>query len=88
MKKVVAVVVGILFVGGIVIGLSTSAALAGPHGHHGGHHGGHHQGHWGHGPAFVAGGSSVVVNDDCPWVKRCYVNSFGEKRCRWVQECD
>ena len=85
MKKVVAVVVGILFVGGIVIGLSTSVAVAGPHGHHHGHH----HGHWGgYGPAFIAGGSSTVVTEECPLVKRCWINSYGEKRCKWVQECD
>ncbi len=87
MKKVLAAVVGILFVGGIVVGLSTSAAIAGPHGHHGGHHG-HHGGHWGFGPGVIATGSSVPVDDGCTMVKQCYINKFGEKRCRWVQECD
>ncbi|MGO9121123.1 MAG: hypothetical protein ACLQPD_26360 [Desulfomonilaceae bacterium] len=88
MKKVLAIVVGILFVGGIVVGLSTSAAIAGPHGHHGGHHGGLHWGHWGFGPSVVVAGSPVLVDDGCTMVERCYINKFGEKRCRWVQECD
>jgi hypothetical protein len=82
-----AVVMGILFVGAIVVALSASAAVAGPHGHHGGHHGKFFGGRLG-GPGLIVGGSSVVVADECPTVKRCYINRFGEKRCRWEQDCD
>ncbi len=90
MKKIMALIVGILFVGAITVALSTSTAIAGPHGHHG-HHGGHHGkfiGPLGFGPSPIVGTSSTVVEEQCPMVKSCYVNKFGEKRCKWVPDCD
>jgi len=89
MKKILAVFVAILFAGTTMVALSTSIAMAGPHGHHG-HHGGHHGfiGSWGVGPSMVVGTGSTVVEEECPMVKSCYINKFGEKRCRWVRDCD
>ncbi len=91
MKKIFVVILGILLIAAVAFALETSVAVAGPGGHHGGHHGFHFgkfHGFGGFGPGFITGGSSIVVNDDCPLVKRCYINSFGEKRCRWIRQCD
>ncbi len=94
MKKVLVVFIGILFIGTIVVGLSSSVALArhgghghGHGGHHGGHHGGYHRGFWGYGPGAIVGSSPVVVDEECRMVKRCWINPYGEKRCQLVQEC-
>ncbi len=75
---------------GICIRQSCCCGARRTRGHHGGHHGhhGHHGGYWVTDPAFFVGGSSVILEDECPTVKRCYINQFGEKRCRWVSECD
>ncbi len=70
MKKVLAVVVGILFVGGIVVGLSTSAAIAGPHGHHGGH--------WGFGPGLFAF-HSLKFHRKLVVVSSCRAWGFGRR---------
>ncbi len=85
MKKILVVIVGILLIAAVALALGTSAAVAGPGGHHGFHK---FHGFAGFGPGFVASGSSAVVDDECPLVKRCYINKFGEKRCRWIQQCD
>ncbi len=91
MKKLTAIILGILFVAAIAFTFNTVALAApgghGGGGHHGGHHG-HHGGHWGHGGYWGSGIYSTAVVDDCQMVKRCYINSFGHRRCRWVQECD
>jgi hypothetical protein len=91
MKALMAVVMGVILVVAMAVA-SNNYAVAAPGGHgHGGHHGkhhGHHGGHWGYGPGYIVGASSVVIGDECPTVKRCYINQFGEKRCRWVQDCD
>jgi hypothetical protein len=95
MKTLLAVAMGVMLVAAMAFA-SSNLALAAPgghghgghQGHHGKHHGWHHRGHWGYGPGFIVGGSSVVFGDECPTVKRCYINRFGEKRCRWVSECD
>jgi hypothetical protein len=78
MKKLTATMTGILFAAAIAFMCSTSA-VAGP-GHHGGHHHGHHGPHWRVRP--------VGWDDDCYTVKRCYINRFGERRCRWIEVCD
>jgi hypothetical protein len=90
MKTLLAVAMGLMLVAAMTFAAG-SLAIAAPGGHsgHGKHHpGGHHGGHWGYGPGFVVGSSAVVIGDECPTVKRCYINQFGEKRCRWVLECD
>jgi hypothetical protein len=91
MKALLAVAAGVMLV--VVMAFASSnLAFAAPgghgkhhgghHGHHGKHHGWHHRGHWGYGPSFIMAGG------ECYTVKRCRVNEFGEKRCRWVEECD
>jgi hypothetical protein len=96
MKRLQAVAMGLMLVATMVFA-SGSLAVAGPGGpggpgggpgkhHPGGHHGKHH-GHHG-GAGYFVSGSSYLVEDDCPTVKRCYISQFGEKRCRWVSECD
>ena len=89
MIKVVAVIVSLLIVGVMVFAVNSTAIAAGKHGggHHGGHHRGHHGGFWG--PTFGWGyvGLGTVVTDDCYMVKKCRINRFGERRCRWVKIC-
>ncbi len=90
MKKLTAILMGILFVAATAL-VCTTSAIAAPPGHHGGHHGNHHRGHrahWGFGSGILVGSSPVVVDDDCYMVKRCYINQFGVRRCRWIQTCD
>lgn len=91
MKTLMAVAMGLMLVAAMTFA-SSNLAVAGPGGpggpgkhHPGGHHG--HHGHHG-GAGYFVSGSSYLVEDDCPTVKRCYINQFGEKRCRWVSECD
>jgi hypothetical protein len=89
MKKLPSIMMGILFAGALAFAYNNSA-IAAP-GHPGKHHpGGHHGKHHGHhgGAGYFVSGSSYLVEDDCPTVKRCYINKFGEKRCRWGSECD
>jgi hypothetical protein len=96
MKKLTAIIMGSLFVAVIAFTFNTVALAAPPghggghhFGHHGGHHGhhGHHRPHWGYGSGVYVS-SAPVVTDDCYMVKKCYINEFGHRRCRWVQVCD
>jgi hypothetical protein len=32
-------------------------------------------------------GFGTIITDDCYMVKKCRINRFGERRCRWVQVC-
>jgi hypothetical protein len=89
MKTFVAVVMGILLMGVMTVA-SNNYAFAGPHGpgHHS-HHGFHHRGHWRFGPSVIVGGSTVFADEEeCSMVKRCYINEFGKRRCRWEQVCE
>ncbi len=67
MKKLTAIMMGILFAAAIAFMFNTYAAAA-PPGHPGGHHGyhgyhGYHGPYWGFGPGIIVGSSSVVVDD-------------------------
>ena len=86
MKTFFAVVMWVILMGVMAVA-SNDFAVAGPHGH-GRHHGFHHRGYWGYGPGVIVGGSTVVANEECSMVKRCYIDEFGKRRCRWEQVCD
>jgi hypothetical protein len=91
MKKFTAIMMGIFFVGAIALMCNTYAVAAPPGhpGHHGGHgHHKHHGPHWGYGSGIIVGSSPVIVDDGCYMVKKCYVNEFGQRWCRWRQVCD
>ena len=88
MKTFFAVVMGIFLMGVMTVS-SNDYAFAGPHGHgHGRHHGFQQRGHWGYGPGVIVGGSTIVEDEECSMVKRCYINEFGKRRCRWEQVCE
>ena len=88
MKTFFAVVMGIVLVGAMAV-TSDNYAVAGPGGHgHGRLNGFHHRGHWGYGPGVIVGGSTIVADEECSMVKRCYINEFGQRRCRWERVCD
>lgn len=90
MKKLAAIVVGILFLGATALMFNTYAVAGPGHPGHHGHHWPHgpHWGGWGFGNAVVWGAAPLVVDSGCYMVKRCRINDFGEKRCRWVEVCD
>ena len=72
MKKLLALVTVILFVGIAVVAVKRSAIAAG------GHHGGH--------GAFILG-SSTFVDSDCSWAKKCHTTHHGRRHCRWEKVC-
>ncbi len=84
MSRILAVIMGALFIGTIVIAFSTSAAAFGGHGGWGGYRGGYGSGY---GSGIIIGGGPVVTGD-CYSVKQYYYDRYGRLRYHWVKVCN